>query len=71
MANATEELDVVPLEAHAGAAAETEAPTGQLVTDLVDRDLEAGGQPFDDDREGRAVGLTGSQVAQHTPRLPG
>ena len=36
MAHPAEELDVVALEAHAGAAAEPEAAAGQLGADLVD-----------------------------------
>ena len=36
MADAAEELDVVALEAHAGATAEAEAAAGELVADLLD-----------------------------------
>ena len=71
MADAAEELDVVTLESHAGTSTEAEAAAGELVTDLLDGDREAGREPFDDDREGRAVRFTRSQVAQHTARLPG
>ena len=65
MAHPAEELDVVALEAHAGAAAEAEAAAGELGADLVDGDGEAGREPFDHDHQGRAVRLPGSQVAQH------
>ena len=71
MTDSAQELDVVALEAHAGPAAEAEAAAGELVTDLVDGDLEAGRQPLHDHGESRAVRFAGGQVAQHTPRLPG
>ena len=71
MADPTQELDVVALEAHPRPATEAEAAARQLVTDLLDGDLEAGGQALDDHREGRAVRFAGGQIAQHTPRLPG
>ena len=69
MADAAEELDVVALEAHAGAAAEAEAAAGELVADLLDGDGQARGQPLDHHREGGAVGLTGGQVTQHADDL--
>ena len=65
MADAAEELDVVALEAHPRAAAEAEAPAGELRADLVDDDGKAGRKPLDHDHQGRAVRLPGSQVAQH------
>ena len=64
-----EELDVVALEAHARAAAEPQAATGELVADLVDGDGQARGQTLDHHREGGAVGLTGGQVTQHADDL--
>ena len=69
MADAAEELDVVALEAHAGAAAEPEAAAGELVADLLDGDGQARGQTLDHHREGGAVGLTGGQVTQHADDL--
>ena len=52
-----------------GPAAEAEAAAGQLGGDVVDGDRQAGGQPLDDDDEGRAVGFAGGQVAQHGANL--
>ena len=69
VADAAEELDVVALEAHAGATAEPEAAAGELVADLLDGDGQARGQPLDHHREGGAVGLTGGQVTQHADDL--
>ena len=71
VAHAAEELDVVALEAHAGAAAEPEAAAGELVADLLDGDGQARGQALDHHRERGAVGLTGGQVAQHPDDLRG
>jgi hypothetical protein len=65
--DAAGELHVVALELHARPAPEPEAATGQLGRDLVDGDREAGGKPFDHDRQGRAVRLAGGQEAQHSP----
>ena len=64
-----EELDVVPLEAHAGPAPEPEPAAGQLGRDVVDRDRQPGRQALDDHDEGRAVGLPRGQEAQHTSLL--
>ena len=69
VADAAQELDVVALEAHAGAAPEAEAAAGELVTDLVDGDRQARGEPLDDHRQRGAVGLTGGQVTQHADNL--
>ncbi len=70
MADAAEELDVVLLEAHAGAAPEAEPAPGQLGGDVVDRDGQSGGEPLDDHGERGAVGLAGGQVAQHRSSVP-
>ena len=64
MADAAEELDVVALEPHAGAAAEAEPAAGELVADLLDGDGQARGETLDDHRQGGAVRLTGGQVTQ-------
>ena len=65
MADPTEDLDVVTLEAHPRPAAEAEAAPGQLVAQLLDGDGEAGRKPFDHHGERGAVRLTGSEVTQH------
>jgi hypothetical protein len=70
VADAREELHVVTLEAHAGAAAVAEATAGQLVGDGLDRDGKQGRETLDDDDQGLAVGLPGGEVAQHTARVP-
>ena len=71
VAHAGEELDVVALEAHAGAAPVAEPAAGQLVGDLLDRDRQQGGETLDDDDEGLAVGLAGGQIAQHRRQATG
>ena len=70
MAHAADERDLVLLEAHAGAAPVAQAPPGQLVGDVLDRDARARRAALDHDDEGRAVGLTGGQEAQHRANLP-
>ena len=44
---------------------------GQLRSDLLHRDREAGGEPVDDHDEGLAVRLAGGQVAEHRPESTG
>jgi hypothetical protein len=43
--DATEDLDVVALEAHARAPAEAEPPARELVAELLDSDGKAGRKP--------------------------
>ena len=71
VADAAEELDVVALEAHPGAAPEAEAAAGELVTDLVDGDREARGEPLDDHRRARGRGThrrSGSATRGQPPK---
>lgn len=65
MAHPAEELEIVPLEAHPGAAAEAQAAAGELGAEGLDRHGEPGGEPLDDDHQGRSVRLPGGQEAQH------
>ena len=65
VAHPAEELDLVGLEAHAGAAAVAEAAARQLVGDVVDEDRQAGGQALDGDHQRRSVGLARRQEPQH------
>ena len=60
-----EELDLVLLELHPGAAAVAEAASRERVDDVLRRDLDVGGQTFEDGDQGRAVGLAGSEPTQH------
>ena len=55
MADATEQRDLVGLEAHPRTAAEAEAAASQLALHLFRRHGQPGRQPLDDDDEGRAV----------------
>ena len=55
MAHATDERQLVLLELLARSAAIAEPPPGHLDLDLLDRDLEACGQAFEDDDERLAM----------------
>jgi len=55
VADTTQDLDVVALEAHAGPTTEPESPAGQLVGDVLDEDGETGGETLDDHGERGAV----------------
>src|SRR5262249_62182266 len=65
VAKAAEQLQLVLLERHAGARAVAEPASRELGRDVVDQDGKAGGHPFDRDHEGRTVGLSRRQEAQH------
>lgn len=78
MTDTADQGELVLLEALTRSAAVAEPATGHLGLDLVDGDLEAGGQAFDDDDQGLAVRFAGGEVAQHArkatgsvPRAPG
>ena len=60
-----EQFQGVPLDLHAGAAAEPQPPPGQFVGDALGRDGDARRQPLDDDREGRPVRLPGGEIPNH------
>ncbi len=68
MANASEELDLVLLEAHARPASVAETPARELVRDVFDEDRQTGGQTLDGDHQRRSVGLARRQEPQQ-PRL--
>jgi hypothetical protein len=63
--DAAEQFELVLLEAHARPPAVAEPAPRELGRDVVDQDGKAGGHPFDRDHEGRTVGLTRRQEAQH------
>ena len=70
VADATDQGDLVGLEAHAGAAPVAEPAPGQFLADVGRLDREAGGQPLDHDDEGLAMGFARGQEAQHESTLP-
>ena len=63
--DAAEQLDLVPLERHPGAAAVAGAPAGERVGDVVGGDPDAGRQPLQHGDQRRAVRLPCGQPAQH------
>ena len=65
MADTAQQRELVGLKTHPWAAAVAEAPPGQFVRDVLSVDGEAGRQALDDDYEGFAVGLSGSQKTKH------
>ena len=60
-----EQLDVVPLEGHPGAAAMAEPAARQRVGDRAGGHLDAGGQALQGGEQGRSVRLSRGQPAQH------
>ena len=70
VADPAEELDLVALERHPGAAAVAEPAPGELVRDLVGAGADPCGQPFEDGEQGRPVRLTSGQPTQHRVSLP-
>ena len=62
--DAADDLDLVLLERHPGAAAVAEPAAGQLPADLGARHLDAGGHALQDGDERGAVRLTRGQPAQ-------
>ena len=70
MADPPGQGDLVGLEPHAGAAPVAEPAPGQFIGDVVGPDRQPGGQTFDDDDQGTAVRLAGSQITQHAVTLP-
>ncbi len=70
MTDPAEELDLVLLELHPGAAAEPEPTACERRRDVLGRHLDAGRQTLDRREEGRAVGLTCGQPAKHVQILP-
>ena len=65
VADAADQRQLVGLEALPRAATEAEAAAGQFPLDVLDGDRQAGRQPFEDDDEPLAVGLSRSQEPQH------
>jgi hypothetical protein len=70
VADPAQDPDLVDLEAHARPPAVAQPAPPQLLLDLLDPHLEPGWQPLDDDDEGRSVGLTSGQEAEHGWTLP-
>ena len=68
--HAADDAELVLLELLPRPAADAEAPPGEVVTDRVTGHGHAGGQPFEDGGEARAVRLTGGQPAQHRAHPP-
>ena len=65
VADAAQDLELVLLDGHTGAAPEAEAPPGELGPEHLDGDRDPGGETLDDDGERRPVGLAGGEEAQH------
>jgi hypothetical protein len=63
--HAAQELDLVALEGHPGAAAVPQPAAGQLVGDVVGGEPDTGRHRLDDPGQGGAVGLACGQPAQH------
>lgn len=57
--------DLVGLEPLSRTATVTETTAGEFGLDVVDGDLETGGQALDDHDKGATVGFTGGEEAQH------
>jgi len=69
VADTAEQGQLVTFEAHARATAVPQTPPGQLALDLLDGDVEAGGEALDDDDEGFAVGFAGGEESEHGANL--
>ncbi len=70
VAHAGQHGDLVALELHPGAAAVAEPAAGQLVGDVVGRDLHSGDHAFDHGHQRAAVGFPGGDPAQHATIFP-
>ena len=62
--------DLVLLELHPRAAAVAQPAAGQLTTDLLGRDLDAGDHALDHGHQRAAVGFTSCGPSQHASHLP-
>jgi hypothetical protein len=71
VAHAAQQLEVVALPGHAGTAAGAQAATSELMADVLAGHGHAGGHALEDAHQGRAVGLTGSEIAQGHGRVGG
>ena len=71
MADPSEELDLVGLEALTWAAPIAEPTTGELAADLLLGHLEPRGQALHDHDEGFSMGLASGEVAQHRLMVTG
>ena len=65
MPQAADDVDLVLLELHPGAAAVAQAAAGEGVDDVARGHLDTGGQPLEDGDESGAVGLARGQPTQH------
>lgn len=70
MAYSGENRHFVGFELHARTASESQSAASQLGTDVVDGYGQSGWKSLENHNEGLAMGLTGSQVAQHPINLP-
>jgi hypothetical protein len=70
VAHAGENRHFVGFELHPRAASESQAAASKLGTDVVDGYGQPGWKSLENHNEGFAMGLTGSQVAQHPANLP-
>ena len=65
MPEAADDVDLVLLELHPGAAAVAQAAAGEGVDDVARGHLDMGGQTLEDGDQSRAVGLARSEPTQH------
>ena len=70
VAQPTQELHLVLLELHPGAATVAESAARECVPDVLRGDVDAGGQSLEHRHECGTVGLTGGQPSQHGTILP-
>ena len=70
MAHTGEDRDFVGFKLHARSAAESQTASSKLITNVVHGYGQSGRKTLENYNEGLAMGLTGSQVAQHLINLP-
>jgi hypothetical protein len=70
MAYPGENRHFVGFELHARPATESQAASSKFGTDVFDGYGQSGRKALENHNEGLAMGLTGSQVAQHLINLP-
>ena len=70
MAYSGENRHFVGFELHARPATESQTASSKLITNVVDGYGQSGRKTLENYNEGLAMGLTGSQVAQHPINLP-
>jgi hypothetical protein len=69
MANPAQDSDFVYLETLPRPPTEPQSATRQLGLDLFDSDDEARRHPFQDDREGLAMGFPGGEITKHAKKV--